>query len=336
MGEVLYSDSPPKFEVNEKAIDQLVDALIEEAEIQLVLVPDILEAEVYRYVLHKMMCISEFVLSELRVRLFGVEVRLNLIAEEEAGEDQEKEASGASLNVPDEVLQRLVDQIETQRQSLERELKARRGESDVAPAPRRSSLDAPLLQDEEQEDGHVFERMAAQDRLARCLAIQRTVPVDIDIAFGMVSGINEYNKWMPFCTDARIVHQDGSGSVHCEVGFGLETGTALGTVGDTIRYRVALKPPEVEKTGADAGFKSARVVADATEGFTYGKRLVYDWRFVEVAPGETDVKLNMFFQARSFLFLPLWDSMQATITSVMMKKFNERATALSGGPSSAP
>jgi len=317
--------------VNNEAIDQLVDALIEEAEIQLVLVPDVIEAEIYRYVLHKMVCIVEVVLSQLRVRLFGVEVRLSLVSEEaKEGADDEERVSRKVLEVPEEVLQGLLNKIEVQRHLVERELKARRGESGAAAPPRRGgSLDAPnLLQYEEEEDVHVFENMAEQDRLARCLAIQRTVPVDIDVAFGMVSGINDYPKWMPFCTDARVVRQeDGGHSLHCEVGFGLETGTALGTVGDTIRYRVAVKRPQPKQSD---GLRGARVVADATEGFTYGKRLVYDWRFLETGPGETDIRLNMFFQARSFLFLPLWDSMQAMITSEMMKKFNKRAADLSG------
>jgi ribosome-associated toxin RatA of RatAB toxin-antitoxin module len=337
--QAMNSDAIADVKVNERAIDQLVDALLQEGEIQLVLVPDIIEAEVYRYVLHKMMCIAQFILSQLKVRLFGVEVQLSLVAEEDPDADVDEERDRRHdymLDVPEQVLQDLADKIEIQRHLVERELKARRGESDST-APRRSSLEEPrLLQDEEEPDNHVFERMAVQDRLARCLAIQRTVPVDIDVAFGMVSGIDDYPQWMPFCTDARVLLQEeGSSNIHCEVGFGLETGTALGTVGDTIRYRIALKKPQPEPSG----MRSARVVADATEGFTYGKRLVYDWRFVETSPGETDVKLNMFFQARNFFFLPLWDSMQVTITSVMMKKFNERAAVLSprtSGASSSP
>lgn len=69
----------------------------------------------------------------------------------------------------------------------------------------------------------------------------------------------------------------------------------------------------------------ARIVADTPDGFDFGKRLVYDWRFREVAPGRTDVKLDMFFQAKTFLHLPIWDSVQAMLTTVMMRKFMERA-----------
>merc|ERR1712048_105560 len=101
-----------------------------------------------------------------------------------------------------------------------------------------------------------------------------------------------------------------------------------GTVGDKVRYQVMLRPPAVPAEG-ETELRTARVVADTTElGFRYGKRLVYDWRFTEVADGGTDVSLDMFFQAKNVFFLPLWDSMQATITGVMMKKFIERAATL--------
>merc|ERR1719321_1028834 len=81
-------------------------------------------------------------------------------------------------------------------------------------------------------------------------------------------------------------------------------------------------------TGDIAPLRTARVVADTVDGFAYGKRLVYDWRFAEMPSGETAVQLDIFFQAKNVFSLPLWDSMQAMITSVMMKKFVERAAVL--------
>merc|ERR1712232_805546 len=75
--------------------------------------------------------------------------------------------------------------------------------------------------------------------------------------------------------------------------------------------------------------------ADTADGFAYGKRLVYDWRFAELNDNETDVRLDMFFQAKNMFSLPLWDSMQATITAVMMKKFAERAAVLSASKASS-
>merc|ERR1719272_1299198 len=115
----------------------------------------------------------------------------------------------------------------------------------------------------------------------------------------------------------------------CEVGFGLEAGI-LGTVGDNIKYNVMLVKPPVKDSvaGAEAPMRTARVVADTVDGFAYGKRLVYDWRFTELPSGETAVQLDIFFQAKNVFSLPLWDSMQAMITSAMMKKFIERAAVL--------
>merc|ERR1719398_404909 len=117
----------------------------------------------------------------------------------------------------------------------------------------------------------------------------------------------------------------------------------LGTVGDNIRYNVMLVRPFVKDNeapesqsikGGATHLRKARVVADTMDGFAYGKRLVYDWRFAETPAGETAVQLDIFFQAKNVFSLPLWDSMQAMITSVMMKKFVERAANLEKGEAS--
>merc|ERR1712113_1107330 len=103
---------------------------------------------------------------------------------------------------------------------------------------------------------------------------------------------------------------------------GFETGTFLGTVGDTVSYVVSVKNP------ADQDGNSAGVTADAINGFTYGKRLVYDWRFTYVAPSKTKVELDMFFQAHSVLYMPVWDSMQNMVMNNMLSAFIQRAEVL--------
>lgn len=328
------SNSSPQFPVNTQAVDELVDALIDEPEVQLVLVPDLVESEVYRIALHRMLCIAQFILQQVRIRLFGAEVRLSLLPDQPtpAASDGMGEDGVPCVQVPQEELQRLLNQIQDERRRIDRELRARRGEPESSSA----SPDKQLTLQEEgnvQSDTHEFHTMAAQDRLSRSLAVQRTISVPIELAFQMVSDFNAYNNWMPFCTSARVLSTEEDGKIQmCEVGFGLETGTMLGTVGDKIRYQVRLHHPTEDLNQLSPqrpeALRVARVVADTHDGFRYGKRLVYDWRFIETAVGETDVRLDMFFQARSVLFLPLWDSMQATITSVMMKKFQERAGEL--------
>lgn len=320
MGEVwdeeVAASRAQRFQINKVAVDEFVAAMIEDPEVQSVLVPDIVEAEVYRYGLHRMVCIIEFVLSHLEICLFGNEVHLYLESNEGARTSQDNFSLNASeLNVEKDELTTLIARLKEETQRIEQELRRRQdGETAATETP------------EVDDNAHEFETMAAQDRLARNLCVHRTVEVPIQVAYSMVADVAEYPKWMPFCTASAVINPPLSDkSFACEVGFGLETGTALGAVGDTIRYRVTASPP----SGA-VGSRVGRVVADTPDGFRYGKRLVYDWRFTEVGDGETDVKLDMFFQAGTVFFLPLWDSMQATITSAMMQKFAERAEFLKG------
>lgn len=354
-----------RFGVNKKAIDQLVEALIDEPEVQLVLVPDLLEAEVYRYALHRTICIAQFILSQLKVRLFGVEVRLSLVAEEDAP-SEEASAEASVLSVSPSELRALTARLEDERHLIEVELRARLGDGVALPGAGGAEAAGGGAGDAEEalemDASHEFEGLAAQDRLSRSLSVRRTVPVPIDLAYRMVADFEQYPSWMPFCTSARLLDGDtsstaavaaapalgaagagagapaGPGRLRGEVGFGLETGTILGTVGDRVTYHFMMAEPS---QASGASVRTARVVADTADGFAYAKRLVYDWRFSEVSDGETDVRLDMFFQAKSVFYLPLWDSMQATITGAMMKKFMERATELGGtsadvGGSAAP
>merc|ERR1719181_2632512 len=146
------------------------------------------------------------------------------------------------------------------------------------------------------------------------------------MAFRMVADFDMYGSWMPFCTSGKTLEKISDTRMTCEVGFGLETGTMLGSVGDNIRYNVLLVRPGVKEPadsqavpGSTAPMRTARVVADTMDGFAYGKRLVYDWRFAELPSGETNVQLDIFFQAKNVVSLPLWDSLQTMITTVMMK-----------------
>merc|ERR1712037_550887 len=113
------------------------------------------------------------------------------------------------------------------------------------------------------ESVHEFSSLAAQDRLSRSLSVQRTINVPIEVAFGMVSNFNEYPKWMPFCTSASVLSEGEAEAssrrrkLECEVGFGLETGTVLGTVGDAVRYTVSLAEPPPEEDGLQGSSPSA-------------------------------------------------------------------------------
>eukprot|EP00927_Polykrikos_kofoidii_P072101 TRINITY_DN68255_c0_g1_i1.p1 TRINITY_DN68255_c0_g1~~TRINITY_DN68255_c0_g1_i1.p1 ORF type:complete len:743 (+),score=109.48 TRINITY_DN68255_c0_g1_i1:125-2353(+) len=237
---------------------------------------------------------------------------------------------------------------------------------------------------------HEFQTMAHTMKLARSLSTTVDVASDIEVPFGMISDLGTYALWMPWCTDGRTEPDDSSDStkkkpmlaaVHgfesasakrqqtldgC-VTFGFETGTFLGTVGDTVQYRIGLNPPgcwseqpgptpsEATKNEDSAdgvaggagksvtreGVVSARVVADAVNGFTYGDRLIYDWRFHQIGDGRTKVELDMLFQASNVLYMPLWDSMQNMVMNKMLAAFQNRAELLykqkvADAPPSAP
>eukprot|EP00929_Paragymnodinium_shiwhaense_P043757 TRINITY_DN22486_c0_g1_i1.p1 TRINITY_DN22486_c0_g1~~TRINITY_DN22486_c0_g1_i1.p1 ORF type:complete len:690 (+),score=202.34 TRINITY_DN22486_c0_g1_i1:169-2238(+) len=322
--------------VNDDAINELVEGLISEPEVQLVFVPDILEAEVYRYVLHRTICVWQFIVSQLRVRLFGIELKMTLIADKDYQQEINGCFPGSTINevhVCSEKLETLIDRLEEELENVTKELHSRQDSSvmEASATQARAAVDpkAPPIESE-------FAALAAQDRLARSLSIQRTINVPIELAYGMVANFDDYPKWMPFCTSAVSATRPVDGRMKCEVGFGIDGVPVLGTVGDVVTYQAIVLPPAKKSSLAGSedldivSLRTARVVADTADGFAYGKRLVYDWRFAEMSDGSTDVRLDMFFQAKSVFYLPLWDSMQATITGVMMKKFIARAAELSG------
>lgn len=314
------------FPVNDQAVNELVDALIEEPEVQLIFVPDLLESEIYRYLLHRMICIGQFILSQLRIRLFGLEINLSIVSEEGWSSVPSDDTSSALLQVPAKELQSLFDQLEHERVRVEQILRSRQ--------ERTESPEGQWTVPEEDYDMlHEFQEMAAQDTLSRSLSLQRNLSIPIDLAYKIISDFKEYPEWLPFCESATIL-SEGKNTSNCELKYGWQTGTPLDAVmADRIKYRLMLSPPAPKKGSFfhEDICHSARVVIDTVDDFVYGKRLVYDWRFNEVMPGETEVRLDMFFQAKNVLVLPLWDGFHSTLIKMTITKFSERASKLSDG-----
>jgi len=329
----LESIGPEHFRVNQRAVDELVDALLEAEgnQFQSIFVPDVLEEQVYRYVLTMMVCIGRFMLAQVRLRLFGMEVRFDLVAEDEGPTDTENVGGVANdgapavqeLNAHPKDLENMLARIEAERQHIRRELQMRHGELEEK-GWRRSSLNLPTLgKTEEGPSIHEFQKMAALDQLSRCIAVQRLVPVSIETAYETVARIAEYPKWMPLVSSAKVISEDVH-HISCQLAFGPRTGTLLDLMESHIAYRVRLLPPHAIGED-DWGPREARIVSGTEQEFSYGKRLIFDWRLVETGPGETDVRVDVFFQAKNVLYLPFWDSLQAAVSNVMMKKFQERA-----------
>lgn len=340
LGHALKDHREASIGVNSRAIDELVEAILDDSEVQSVFMPDIIEGEVYRFALTRGICIAQEVLAHLKLKLFGIEVQLDLVPDGEGGqraagvasaeyEGAENPASWTLVPVTHETVEKCLARIEVERRRIERELALRRQEvtgEDLAPLPRMSAEAG------HQRPVHEFEQLAAQDWLSRCLSIQRTVNVPLDIAYELVSDFDAYPTWMPFCTSAKVLSREAK-AIKCEVGFGLES-NLLGSLGDHIRYRVVLWPPgeqgqrDAFPTAMEDAVRTARIVANSETGFAYGKQLVYDWRFIETQKGYTDVRVDMFFQANNKFMLPVWDSIQAGVNGQMMRKFVARASVV--------
>lgn len=327
----LYTPPARRCAVNEAAIDELIEALLDDEEINLVFVPDMVEAVVYRHALRIGVRAVEEFLGRLRISLFGIEVRMWLQTEEvDPGDwgDEKDLLKTASHSIMDSDITAHLARIQDEKSLVEEELKARaaraRGIQSLAD-PLTGPSDAVSGMEDEPEDEHEFQKLAAQERLARSLSLRHTVPAPAHICYGMIADFETYPLWMPWCTSGKNLAAPTKEGFECEVAFGFDAG-AMGSIGDTVLYRVSLKEPEDPKESSPG--KTWGVVADTVDGFRYGSRLVYDWRFKALSETETEVKLDMFFCAKSVLFVPIWDSMQNMIVNDMMRAFLSRTKAL--------
>jgi len=244
------------------------------------------------------------------------------VAEDEEATTTDTENAG-ELHAHPKDLQLLLARIEAERQHIRRELQMRQGKEEKG--WRRSSLHLPTMGETDEGSVHEFQKMAALDQLSRCMAVQRLVPVSIETAYETVAAIADYPKWMPLVSSTQITNEDEDGhNISCRMAFGPRTGTLLDLMESHIAYRVRLLPPHVIGED-DLAPREARIVSRTVEEFSYGKRLIFDWRLVETVPGETDVRVDVFFQAKNGLYLPFWDSLQAAVSNLMLRKFQERA-----------
>lgn len=312
--------------VNEAAISEMVDELLDDAEINLVYVPDVIEAATYRHVFKMMVQITEEMLRGIKMNVFGVEVRFSIVnpaISKPSVVRGHTYYSEADVRVSLTALQEKLKDVAEEHRLLEQLVN-------------QAMLGKPAESKASDLHTHDFHALAQQDRLARSLRLSESVNVDISIPYEMIQEFETYKQWMPLATNGRVlsrgdveeVRNEGSTRLRkhlkAEVGFGLDTQSFLGTIGAEILYDVQLEAPTLCADGSTA----ARVYADAKK-FTYGERLIWDWSF-RMPPGEerTEVQLDFFIQASSVLYLPLWDSLLRTVMTSMMKSFFDRAHAL--------
>eukprot|EP00450_Noctiluca_scintillans_P026652 CAMPEP_0194535174 /NCGR_PEP_ID=MMETSP0253-20130528/73621_1 /TAXON_ID=2966 /ORGANISM="Noctiluca scintillans" /LENGTH=444 /DNA_ID=CAMNT_0039380913 /DNA_START=90 /DNA_END=1424 /DNA_ORIENTATION=- len=355
---LLAAQSPVKrCTIDEDSISELVEELLADDEMNNKWVPDIIERQLYLSVLRLVIRVAEEVVSRLKLNVLGREVNMSILSQVDIQSRENlmnRTHREEFLYTGEEEPLRLVSTTE-----LEERVKGLEAQRQVLVALKHLggidvdlTEDSPVLQRTQETtsadpasargdaapiDVHEFKQLALTQKLARSFSIDFEVDASIEIPFSMIADLTTYNLWMPWCTGGRVLGKApdvAEGVTFCSkldeeaisgvVGFGFETGTFLGTLGDNISYRVASSPPGDE----------ARVIADAVNGFSYGDRLVYDWRFRKMSANKTKVNLDLFFQAHSVLYMPLWDSMQTMIVNNMLSAFKQRAALIMDGQKS--
>lgn len=336
--------------INELALTELVDELLAHADTNLAWMPDVLESRLYQSTMRLLIRIVEQIVSRMQLSVLGRHIDMSILSHLDMSrrkmEKDQMALSGATyyeednplLTISTTELEERVKHLDERRRVLQA-IRGLRGASfdltqetpmlgdhvrDPEQLSDSAAGDASAAGAVEEREPHEFQRLAPTLKLARSLNQVFEVDADIEVPFSMIADLAGYANWMPWCTSGEAP-PSASGPFDKEmvfdgkVGFGFETGTFLGTVGDTVNYQVTVEPPKEGR---------GRVLADAVNGFTYGKRLAYDWRFTSVGEGKTEVELNMLFQAHNVLYMPIWDSMQNMVVNGMLGAFQKRAAVL--------
>lgn len=351
--------------INEAVLAELVDELLSDAETNIVWMPDAIESQLYLSVMRLLVRIVEHVVGRLKINVLGRQINMSLRSQVDLRARQayrvgqhaqavtyfedEDPLRTLSTNELEERLKDLDDQrrllvalqelgssdfdLTAEVPMVQEMERGAEGAHDGSAASTDSATKVVPKQEEEGREVHEFQRLAATLKLARSLSMTFEVAADIEVPHSMIADLETYPLWMPWCTSgasrppaARKEAESEVKVFHGEVGFGFETGTFLGTVGDTVSYQVSVRPPAPNPTRES--IIQGRVTADAVNGFTYGKRLVYDWRFQSARPRQTKVELDILFEARSVIYMPVWDGMQHMVVNGMLSAFINRALVL--------
>lgn len=170
-----------------------------------------------------------------------------------------------------------------------------------------------------------FAQRASQSQLGRALHQRHEVEGMLPAAFEAVSDFPAYAEWMPWCDFGRNVGDTSQANYKCVVGFGIEA-PIVGRLGDQVHYDVMVHRPNSKG-------EYARCVATTTPaGFAYGDVLIYDWKFAKhpTKPDtHVDVVLDVYFEAKSWYYMPVWDSLENKVIADMVVAFKKRILYLS-------
>eukprot|EP00747_Dinoflagellata_sp_TGD_P168743 gnl/TRDRNA2_/TRDRNA2_195866_c0_seq1.p1 gnl/TRDRNA2_/TRDRNA2_195866_c0~~gnl/TRDRNA2_/TRDRNA2_195866_c0_seq1.p1 ORF type:complete len:702 (+),score=143.82 gnl/TRDRNA2_/TRDRNA2_195866_c0_seq1:308-2107(+) len=358
--------------IDEEVISELVDELLQDSSINIVWMPDAMEGQLYRSALKLVIRVLEDVVCRMQLSVLGRTINMSILSHEEmkmrkslAGRGGDSaEASGGLYFEESEPLKTVsTTELEDRLKEIREERRIVNALLDLGSADFDLTQSTPMLQmnsysaeagahskgenvETVQEEMHEFHRLAHSLKLGRSLGLSVEIDVGVAVPYMIIADLEGYPDWMPWCTSGQLVGKKPGGTkpglgggneeFDGDVGFGFDTGTFLGHIGDTVHYHVTTEAPGWAGLGSDgriqdsaiAPDQSWRVLADATNGFSYGRRLAYDWRFIPLSPSKTKVQLDMFFEAKSVLYMPVWDSMQNMVVRDMMKAFKGQVEVL--------
>lgn len=340
--------------INEAVLKELVEELLSDEAINTRWMPDLAEKHLYMSVMRMLIRIAEDVVCRLKLNVLGRQINMSILSHVDIVARQEilkGKTAGAHRYYEEEEPLRTVstNELEELLKDLDEQRRVLVALQELGGANFDLTAEAPMQREDQRESRapeappveeknpkvHEFQHLAHTLKLARSLSLNCEINADIKVPHSMIADLETYPLWMPWCTSGRFLSSTDPSQASApsapsvfqgEVGFGFETGTFLGTVGDAVRYVVTVEPPHPLPDQPDV--LVGRVMADAVDGFTYGKRLVYDWRFTHVGKNKTRVELDMLFQARSVLYMPVWDSMQNMVVNNMLQAFRARAEEL--------
>jgi len=350
--------------IDENVLTEFTDELLADAQTNVAWIPDVIERQVYMSVLRLMLRIAEDVVCRQKLTVLGREVKMSIRSRAARSRNSitVSVADGAEAMLHSDEQDPLrtlsTTELEARLKDLDEQRRILEALQQLGGAYFDLTAEAPMANDEpaarpsaqmqstpeqagptesnattrQDVEVHEFQRLAHTLKLARSLSVKVEVDAAVTVPFKMIADLETYPLWMPWCTSGSITEPPSSSlpgvtqDFRGEVGFGFETGTFLGTLGDVVKYQVSAKAPVDGKDSETA--TSGQVIADAVNGFTYGERLVYDWRFRQITPTKTLVELDMLFQARSVLYMPIWDSMQHMVVNGMLTAFVDRAEKL--------
>ncbi|KAF4651819.1 kelch-like, partial [Perkinsus olseni] len=315
IAEVHCQKAPSHIKLNEEVIDRLVKELLSDASINVFWIPDIIESAIYRNVLRLMLRVVEELLGRVELDLLGTAFSLKLVNMRDSSlwsfqAELEGDYYKSLAQVPTKELQERLYELQNEHKMIGEVLGNRAQQASSEGSVSEGSFHEDDLKKVEYGKGKFAIRAAEHPHVARCLQVKGLAPASVETCYDIIADFDRYPTWMPWCTSIKFDTKATAHSFQCDVGFGIKHGGP--TISDVVTYNVTLKPPDD---------KAASIVA-ASEPFSYCECLIYDWNFKRWGRS-TKVTVNVYFKAKTFLLLPIWEALQRSLIEGIMDAFAE-------------